>query len=172
MSTIYTGVDNGLDGGVVTIKGNTVLTKHRFIKTNLRWGNQISAPPLKEYFDILLNAYPTFRHFVLIEEPLKQMGPKSTAQAIQSTGCSFGKIIGVVETLTGHGVDVAYDTIIPRSWQTTFFKPGGDTKVKSIAAATRLFPDADFRVSALGKGPHDGFTDACLIAEHARRACL
>ena len=171
MSTIYTGVDNGLEGGVVSISGNTVIGKHRFIKTNLRWGNQISVPPLKAYFDALINAHPTLRHFVLIEEPLKQFGGKTTAQSIQSTGASFGKIVGVVE-LVQVGNDLAYDTVIPRSWQTTFFKPGGDTKAKSIAAATRLFPEADFRVSALAKGPHDGFTDACLIAEHARRSCL
>jgi hypothetical protein len=170
MSTVYTGVDNGLDGGVITLRGNTVVGKHRFVKTKLRWGNQIAAAPLLEYFESILAQFPSERHFVLVEEPVKQMGANTNAQAIQSTGASFGKVVAVIELLQNR---VSYDTIIPRSWQGTFFKPGGeDTKTKSISAATRLFPTADFRVSSLGKGPHDGFTDACLIAEHARRSGL
>lgn len=170
MSTLYVGVDNGLDGGAIAVLGNTVVSKHRFEKTKLRWGNQIHTVPFRQWVESLSNSFPTLRIFALLEEPVKQMGAKTNAQAIQSTGVSFGKVISVMEGAQHCGIDLSYDTIIPQSWQRVFFKPGGDTKSKSIAAATRLFPSADFRISDKGKTPHDGFTDAALIAEFARRA--
>ena len=158
---------------MIAIQGNTVISKHRFKTTSLRWGRQILMPPILEWLVAVRNINASTllsRIFILVEEPLKQMGPKTTAQAIQSTGVSFGKIIAAVEAMQGQWPDVAWDTVIPRTWQTVFFKPGGDTKAKSISSATRLFPGADFRISEAGKTPHDGFTDAALIAEFARRA--
>ena len=44
-----------------------------------------------------------------------------------------------------------------------------DTKLMSRIAATRLFPNADFRKNNNCEVPHDGIVDAVLIAEYGRR---
>lgn len=49
-------------------------------------------------------------------------------------------------------------------------RPGSiETKVMSLLAAKRLFPEVDLRKSSRAKIDHDGVVDALLMAEYSRR---
>ena len=171
MITTYIGVDNGLDGGAVAIREHDLVGTHGFVKIKTRWGNQVSAPQFHAFIKSI--AESSERVFVLIEEPAKGFSGKTNATSIQSTGVSFGKLHAVVEMLADESDSpVSFASITPQQWQKMFFTSAGDSKLKSATIATSLFPKAELRVSDAGKKPHDGFTDAILIAEFARRTLL
>jgi hypothetical protein len=50
--------------------------------------------------------------------------------------------------------------------------PKDDLKAASIRVAMRLWPSVDFRRTERCRKPHDGMTDAALIAEYGRRQQL
>jgi hypothetical protein len=74
-----------------------------------------------------------------------------------------------------------YTEVSPKKWQAEMFagqekiyKTGSktkvDTKAMALVAAKRLFPDMeDLTLSDKAQVPHDGFIDALLMAEYARR---
>lgn len=184
MTEVYVGFDNGLKGGAMSLTAaGGFIAKCRTDTYTGGWGNQIDPTTYLRFLTDILGengSHPFAQAFVLVEEPLMivrgaarpGMKARNTdPKAIQSTGVSFGKIMATVELGMHTGVlkNVRLQSIPPIEWQKHFWKKGGDTKPKSIKAATELFPHVDFKISDKGKGPHDGFTDAILITEYARR---
>lgn len=103
---------------------------------------------------------------------------------------NFGEIFGFLQGLFV-ALKVPYHLVQPKDWQASIwinadkvFKPGKispktgkvirmvDTKPTSINAATRLFPDIDFRRTSSCKKIDDNKVDATLIGEYARRINL
>jgi len=84
-------------------------------------------------------------------------------QGVSSTfkfGCQFGLCIGLLTAFR-----IRYEMVTPVKWQSAMkCRTGGEKKV-SRAAAQRLFPDLDWRVT-------DHEADALLIAEYCRRVTL
>lgn len=93
---------------------------------------------------------------------------------------SFGEIFGFLQGLFV-ALGIPYHLVPPKTWQAAIwinsdkvFKEGKkvDTKKTSINAATRLFPDIDFRRNERCKVVDDNKVDATLIGEYARRMNL
>lgn len=104
-------------------------------------------------------------------------------QAMKKQGVTsmfnYGRTCGLIEgVIVGNGWP--YVLMPPQTWQKEMFvgTPAmrGKTKVKpkerALIAATRLWPDEDWRKSERATKPHDGIIDAALIAEYARRKNL
>lgn len=69
------------------------------------------------------------------------------------------------------GLRIPYVVVPPQTWQKEMLAgmPKGDTKTSGILVAQRLWPDEPFRRTERCTTPHDGMTDAALIAEFGRR---
>ena len=66
---------------------------------------------------------------------------------------------------------IPYQLVAARTWQKVMLEgtPGEDTKQRSVMAAQRLFPGVDLKRSPRCRKADDGFSDALLLAEYARR---
>lgn len=93
---------------------------------------------------------------------------KVSSSASFRFGMGFGILIGVVA-----GMSLPYTLVKPRIWQGVMFK-GTDAdlspKERSFVAAIRHFPTERFLASERCKKPHDGMTDASLIAGYGLRS--
>lgn len=83
----------------------------------------------------------------------------------------FGRVCGILRAIaefTGANIIM----VPPKAWQSRIWEESDivkkgkkrDTKATSLNAATRLYPDLDFRKSSKATKPHDGLVDAVLIA--------
>lgn len=90
---------------------------------------------------------------------------------------SFGRVFGMLEGLLC-GIGIAYELVPPKVWQREMwahsdkvYKDGRrvDPKKTSVRAASRLFPDVDFRRTERSKVIDDNKCDAMLICEYGRR---
>ena len=77
-------------------------------------------------------------------------------------GTNYGFIQGVLRA-----VGMPFELVPPGTWKRAF----GVTKDKntSVAVAQRLFPDASLLRTEKCRKPDDGFAEALLMAEYARR---
>ena len=94
-------------------------------------------------------------------------------QGIASQCKSFkfqGELYGLLVALNVRVIETK-----PSEWQKVMYKgepKRDDKKVTSAIVAQRLFPDINFRRTERCKNLDDGFTDAILMAEFARRGNL
>lgn len=103
----------------------------------------------------------------------------SSAKSTFSFGETFGILQGMLIALR-----IPYHLVPPKTWQKEMWvaqdkvfktkndKKGVDNKVTSINAATRLFPDVDFRRTSKCRSIDDNKCDAMLICEYGRRKNL
>jgi len=99
---------------------------------------------------------------------------------------SFGHVCGLLEmAVVANGY--SYTLVQPKVWQKEMWqgipeqrKPSTkegkkgpiDTKLMSLMACKRLFPNEDLTKSAKSKKDHDGIVDAMLLAEYGLRKKL
>jgi len=86
----------------------------------------------------------------------------------------FGRMVGVLEATLAYG-GIPTTQVPPKVWQKAVHAgvtKEKDPKKRSLIAADRLFPGADFRASLSCRKPHDGIVDAALIAEYGRRTLM
>lgn len=90
--------------------------------------------------------------------------PKQGVASMFSFGENYGYIRGVLATLS-----IPYEVVTPVKWKRAF----GVTADKntSVAVAQRLFPSVSLLRTDKCRKPHDGFAEALLMAEYARRSC-
>lgn len=77
-------------------------------------------------------------------------------------GQSVGYIKGVLESFR-----IPYQEITPQKWKREFGLTSD--KAKSAEICRKLFPDISLLATPRCKKPHDGMTEALLMAEYARR---
>ena len=79
---------------------------------------------------------------------------------------SFGENFGFIQGLLT-AYSIPFELVRPAKWKKEF----GCTKDKntSVAVAQRLFPQVSFLRTERCKKPDDGFAEALLMAEYARR---
>ena len=77
-------------------------------------------------------------------------------------GQSVGYIKGVLESIR-----IPYQEITPQKWKREFGLTSD--KAKSAEICRKLFPDISLLATPRCKKPHDGMTEALLMAEYARR---
>jgi len=167
MGKLYIGIDPGLSGGVAVIDNDGNMINMMTMPNTLHGRrNTVEIRELESFIKTYVNAT------VIIESAQKF---SAGTNALTSTWFGFGRITAMLE-LNG----IRHEIIAsPLTWQKAFWtKPKMpkevkfDTKAASVAAAKRLFPGLSFLRSERCSKPHDGLTDAALIAEYGRRLNL
>ena len=105
---------------------------------------------------------------VVIEKPMcsGKQGVASQCKAFNNKG----ELYGLITALNIRVLEVRHS-----EWQKVMYKgepKRDDKKVTSAIVAQRLFPDINFRRTERCKNLDDGYTDAILMAEYARRGNL
>lgn len=143
---IYIGIDPGKKGAMAIIKPS---------------GIEICAYSEAAYNDAL-TAVATLAEGVRC--CLEHVGamPGQGVTSMFSFGDNFGFIRGL---LTAHGVP--YELVRPQKWKKEYSITAD--KNSAIAVCTRLFPDVSLLPTNRCKKPSDGYAEALLMAEYARR---
>lgn len=143
---IYIGIDPGKKGAMAIIKPS---------------GIEICAYSEAAYNDAL-TAVATLAEGVRC--CLEHVGamPGQGVTSMFSFGDNFGFIRGL---LTAHGVP--YELVRPQKWKKEYSITAD--KNSAIAVCTRLFPDVSLLPTSRCKKPSDGYAEALLMAEYARR---
>lgn len=180
MKKVYIGIDPGKNGGIVRISYSGIfMSKHLIPKI----GNDIDIQAFYKLFmdlkeEIELNDYQVH---VCIESVHSIFGTSA------SSNFTFGYVVGIIDTIVIAN-NLSYSKVQPKEWQKSIWleseieresgkkdkngklKPGKiQTKLTSLKACKRLFPNIDFRATDRSKIFHDGLIDAALIAEYCRR---
>ena len=154
------GVDNGLSGGFVAItESGDIVDKIVMPTFIVGKKTEVDIRGVDEWITGLGGVT-----VLAIEEPLPHA---KSSQAIRSMALSFGKLLGMAESL-----DYNVSRIVVREWQKAILGkiPKGQTKVAALKAATGLAPDECWLANSRCRVPHDGMVDAYLIAEFYRRS--
>lgn len=99
---------------------------------------------------------------VAVERLFARPGRMSSAKA----NFELGRCCGELETMLAM-LGVGFQGVTPQRWQREFGVSGD--KEAHVAIARQLFPGVDLRRSEKCRKDFDGFADALLIAEFARR---
>ena len=159
----YLGVDNGLDGGLVLLDDSGIRDMHVMptLDNPNGKGRLVDEAKLSEWF----NEWAEFTETTIVIEKAQAM-PGQGVVSMFSIGLSYGTIRGVAAAL-----GFRRHFVHPKTWQKVMFADIAkqDTKAASVLVAQRLWPGQDWRATPNCKKPHDGLTDAALIAEWGRR---
>jgi len=154
------GIDCGLDGAMAIISDNRIveLVAMPTVQTGKR--REIDIDILSAMFE----QWAMDSDMAMIEDP---GGHAPSAAGLRSMTYSFAimKTLAVVHR-------IPFGSVMARKWQSKFWKkPLGkyNTKAAALAAAESIWPVQDWRRTARSKKAFDGFLDAALIAEYARR---
>ena len=170
---LYIGIDPGKKGGIVAISNQGMVGK---------WiipliGDNVDA----EAIWVILNGLKERYNPTLILEDVHSLFGMSA-----STNFSMGHTLGILDGIIAVA-KVKLSRVAPKTWQKEIWenndmeykpiksdqkKPSIDTKLTSMKAAHRLYPNEDFRATTRSKNDWDGLTDACCLAEYGRRKNL
>jgi hypothetical protein len=159
--SIYLGIDNGLAGGLVwlNISGEIIRKEVMPVRDNGK-NRLVDARTLAK----LLTAEPSVR---VVAEIAAKFSPGK--MALCSTWHSWGIVQATLEL-----TQVRWEPVDAQRWQKIML-PGrktGETKAAALETARRLWPSETFLATGRSCKPHDGWIDAALIAEYARRGNL
>lgn len=167
---LWVGIDPGKAGGIVAITEREIVGK--WVMPLL--GTDVDAQGLWDILDGLKKDYD----LTLILEEVHSLH-KMAAATNFSMGHTLGLILGIVISSK-----IRLIRVQPKAWQKATWitseieylpkkpdqaKPSINTKLTSMKAAHRLFPNEDFRKSIKATNPHDGLCDAVLMAEYGRQ---
>lgn len=161
----YIGIDIGKKGAIVVIDENGAeLARHKMpmIKDTVDW----------HALNAILEPYEGFNGMVVFEKLGVIFGSS------KKTAFSMGEQYGAVR-MSCIANSVRYSEVLAKNWQAEIFqgqekilvagsKTKVDTKAMALVAVKRLFPTTTLVFPGAEK-PHDGFIDALLMAEYARR---
>lgn len=156
---VIIGVDNGISGGLCAISSHDGFLIEA-IAMPTEEANGKSEVYVKGVL-YWLDQFSPLSTLVAIEEPLRHA---KSSQAMRSMSISFGKILGLCET-----IEYPVYRVQVKEWQDV--KLGkrlakGQTKVKALAVANDLWPEEDWLATSRSRTPHDGMVDAALIAHY------
>jgi len=171
---LWIGCDPGLDGSIALLDDRGLrlaATPIDIIKSGTKTKPKKKREFLyKEMAQILIEELMECAAedmFCVIEK--SQVMPKQGAVSGHKTGLGMGIWLGIFGALS-----IPHEAVRPRIWQSEMYKgyEAGNPKETSRIVALELFPDVNFKRTERSKKSHDGFTDAALIAEYARRKYL
>ena len=157
---VYVGIDIGLKGAIASIDHLNV--------TGLKMpvlGKEVDPHAIIAELDKLKPDYVVFEKLGVIFGTSK------------STALSMGKQSGIIETAC-ICLGVPYTAVPAKQWQKDMFvgiteakKANGkrDTKAMALITCKRIFPNVDLVFGDRATKPHDGYVDAILMAEWAKR---
>ena len=155
------GIDNGLKGAAVAIHDGKVVSWLLFkpmIPT--RTIGMVDIDPVIEWLRVMNDMGHCIE--VLLEEPAMNMGGSSrgtTAQSIASTAATFGRILAALGLAGIHDVR----TTPAVCWQKLFWKTNIKSDIKQSIGIAQLVFGEKF-IPPKCRVPHDGLTDAALMA--------
>ena len=148
MKTLFIGIDPGKSGGIACIDTED--------------GICYTVPYSdKELLDLCSSESGKGQNVVCCLEKVGAM-PGQGVVSMFSFGQSVGYIKGVLESFR-----IPYQEITPQKWKREFGLTSD--KAKSAEVCRKLFPDISLLATPRCKKPHDGMTEALLMAEYARR---
>ena len=127
-------------------------------------GNRLN----REMLDTIEKLAETYTMIAVVEQ-VHSMPHQGVASTF-SFGTNYGMILGALETL-----GIPYVTVTPGKWQKYICEAvdkAPNTKQMHYNAATRLFPNLDFRRSERCRTYDDNKVDATLICEYGVRKQL
>jgi hypothetical protein len=178
------GIDPGLSGGIVFLPQDGVGEPKRFVMPVIEIKGKGKVKTKHEYnlgaIRQMLVENGATHVFVEKQQPMtkpqiQRCGKCGTivnttqAQGIIST-FQTGRGFGLLEGLLA-GMQLRYTIVAPQSWQPKMLGgiPGADSKAKARVVAGQLFPGLDLRANDRCRVPHEGITDALLIAVFGER---
>lgn len=150
MKTLFIGIDPGKKGGIACID----------TESGIRYTEPYSD---KALIDLCRDESwrGNTNHIVCCLEKVGAM-PGQGVVSMFSFGQSVGYIKGVLESF-----GIPYQEITPQKWKKEFGL--NSEKAASSEVCNRLFPGISLLATERCKKPHDGMTEALLMAEYARR---
>lgn len=150
MKTLFIGIDPGKKGGIACIDTESCIC----------YTEPYSD---KALIDLCRNEGSSGNtgHIMCCLEKVGAM-PGQGVVSMFSFGQSVGYIKGVLESF-----GIPYQEITPQKWKREFGL--NSEKAASAEVCNRLFPDVSLLATPRCKKPHDGMTEALLMAEYARR---
>lgn len=148
MKTIFIGIDPGKSGGIACID----------TETGICYTEPYSD---KALIDLCNSTSRKGQNVVCCLEKVGAM-PGQGVVSMFSFGQSVGYIKGVLESFL-----IPYQEITPQRWKREFGL--NSEKAASAKVCSRLFPEVSLLATPRCKKPHDGMTEALLMAEYARR---
>jgi hypothetical protein len=164
MSKVYVGIDIGLKGAVARITNDEDPIGFKMPVL----GKEVDPHDIIEQLGKLNADYIVFEKLGVIFGSSK------------ATAYSMGKQSGIIETAC-ICLGVPYTAVKAIEWQKDMFtgvteakKSNGkrDTKAMALTACKRIFPGVELTMSDKATVPHDGYVDALLMAEWAKRKNL
>ena len=177
---IFIGIDPGKKGAIVQIvaghDGDSRVERMEPMPivsaTTGRGKDEYDIGGIDRLFRELVPMTQTGNAFVVVEKP-QPLPPIRTSDGFQLGGSigNFNRGLQFGFAWMLEALRIPYQLVAPRTWQRVMHEgtPGEDTKQRSILAAQRLFPGVDLRRSPRARKADDGFADALLLAEYARR---
>ena len=146
----WVGVDPGKSGAMAVI-----------------WRDETLRPALVEYtgplcYKTSLCDIPRTEIRVVVERLFARPGKLSSAKA----NFELGRCMGELETMLSM-CGIPFQEVTPQAWQKEFGISGD--KQTHVDCAKRLFPGVSLKRSDKCVKDFDGFADALLMAEYARR---
>lgn len=170
MSRAWIGIDPGKSSFITTIssKGEVIFDQVPMI------GKEIDVKALSGIFKEISFGYDEINCTIEDVHAIFGAGASSTFE--------FGRITGLLEALLVAN-DIPFVKTQPKSWQKEMWEgiPNqkkasstgrtqvNDTKLMSLMAAQRLFPNIDLRATERCKKPDHNKVDSLLIAEFCKR---
>ena len=150
MKTIFIGIDPGKSGGIACID----------TESGIRYTVPYSD---KDLVDMCRNESwrGNTKHIMCCLEKVGAM-PHQGVVSMFNFGQSVGYIKGVLESFA-----IPYQEITPKKWKSEFGL--NSEKAASAEVCGKLFPDISLLATPKSKKPHDGMSEALLMAEYARR---
>ena len=148
MKTLFIGIDPGKKGGIACID-----TESGFCYTE--------PYSDKALIDLCDSESRKGQNVVCCLEKVGAM-PGQGVVSMFSFGQSVGYIKGVLESFR-----IPYQEITPQKWKKEFGL--NSEKAASAEVCRKLFPNVSLLATPRCKKPHDGMTEALLMAEYARR---
>lgn len=157
MSHCIIGIDNGLDGGLVTLDHRGGVFDYIVMPTITMSKRMIDVQRVVDYVNSRKEKLGQV--FVALEEPLHAAG---SSQSLRSMSISFGQIYGALSVLGFYvkpiEVGAWQNRMLPRG-------PKGTTKVRALKRASEEWPEENW-IPVRCRTPHDGVVDAALIAKY------
>jgi hypothetical protein len=160
---IYAGVDPGLEGAIALIHEDTMEIDVQPMPVITGTGR--AQYNLVEIRNILELARSQGELFVTVE----RSQPMPTRMGGVISNYNRGVASGWLWMLTA--LYISHSVVSARVWQKAMLigTTGSDTKVRSVVAASRLFPGVNLKRTERTKKPDSNFSDALLIAAFGMR---
>jgi crossover junction endodeoxyribonuclease RuvC len=150
---IHIGIDPGLSGAIVAIRGTEVLLCEDVPTFAQDKGREYDIPAMADMLRCVI-----LGRDVLVTLERAQAMPKQGVTSMFNFGRGYGIWLGILG-----GLGIPYQTVRPCDWTRMLKGLPGKGKERSILFASQYFPDLELTPGRCRK-PKDGRADAACLA--------